>query len=40
MIPEKMIPVDHVASVIVSTLLTPKHLVTSEITVQPQSHQL
>jgi hypothetical protein len=26
--------------VIVSTLLTPKHLVTSEITVQPQSHQL
>jgi short-subunit dehydrogenase len=39
-IPEKMIPVSHVASVIVSSLLAPKHLVTSEITVQPQSHQL
>ena len=39
-IPEKMIPVDHVASVVASALLAPNHLVTSEITVQPQSHQL
>ena len=39
-IPEKMIPVSHIASVIVSSLLAPKNLVTSEITVQPESYQL